>query len=311
MKIASLDPGITDTLFFLGLKDQICAVSHRCETREGMSAVPRVTAHYTGAPVPSGFFYDERIPESLINIADLAKIRPDIIVAPLRSRSVHDEFTAEKLAEFQGLLSSKLGYEVKLLRYGPNTLEDIFEQSERLAKSLKVNYQLCDLGKRVKAQLMDWGDNFYERMKNKKVTFLSSVSPLKLGGYWIPDMITALSAQSQSKVPPYEHGSVEWKEILEYRPDVVVVAPKDLDLKSAMGTFKVLEKLPGWEEIPAVKRGEVVFTDGLAHFYNAGPKIISSFGILVSAIAGLESGFITERDSFYRLRWLEIQRHRF
>ena len=75
--------------------------------------------------------------------------------------------------------------------------------------------------------------------------------------------------------------------------------------------FREFEKRPGWDNIPAVKRGEVFFSEGISNFYRPSMRLIESMSILVSAIAGFDSGYITPRDSFHKLRWLELQRHQF
>jgi iron complex transport system substrate-binding protein len=123
-------------------------------------------------------------------------------------------------------------------------------------------------------------------------------------------MIALCSAISQEHNPGCPHRQVRWEDVVAFNPDVIVVAPEGLDLKSSMASFKELSKLPHWEDLPAVKRSEVIFTDGIEHFYNPAVGIMDSMAILISAIAGFESGYITTRDTFYRLRWLELHRHR-
>jgi iron complex transport system substrate-binding protein len=167
-----------------------------------------------------------------------------------------------------------------------------------------------ELTNRLKAQLMDWGDNFYPRMKNKKVTVLSSVNPLRVAGRWIPDIIKTASAQPQLLALGETDKATTWREIEAFKPDVVVVAPEGYSLEESVKTLSLLERVPEWEGIPAVKRGEVIFCEGTG-LYRPGPKILKGAAVLFSAIAGLESGYITKRDEFFRLRFVELHRHRF
>jgi iron complex transport system substrate-binding protein len=306
MRIISLEPYITELLDNLGLTEDIVGIAHnernvellkKCRIVSSEGAADSLLAYYI---MGKGLLIDA--------IKDL---KPDIIIASLYAKNPEETISQVESKELQQKIINILGFEIKLLSYAPRLLDEIYEESKILAKALNQPFRGDDLALRVKAQLMDWGDNFYDRMKNKKVSFICSLQPLMLAGRWVPEMISALSALSQVKSPVYENVATDWNSILEFKPDVIVVAPEKYSLKESMATFKLLEKMPSWQEIPAVKRGEVVFCDGLDHFYEPGPKILSSFGILVSAIAGFESGYITKRDSFYRLRWLELQRHRF
>ena len=157
---------------------------------------------------------------------------------------------------------------------------------------------------------MDWSDSFYPRMKNKRVTVLSSVAPLRLAGKWVPDLVKSASGTSQHFVAGDGEKETSWSEIAAFRPDVIIVAPDGYSLEESVKTLKYLERAKEWEGLPAVKRGEVVFCDGLG-LYRPGPKLLSGAAVLISAIAGLESGYITKRDEFFRLRWVELHRHRF
>ncbi|NDC39461.1 MAG: hypothetical protein EBZ48_15720, partial [Proteobacteria bacterium] len=218
---------------------------------------------------------------------------------------------AVSLADLQGWLRSSLGDEsVILVALRPTRLEQIYAMLETVGAAVGRAGAAHERAQRLKAQLMDWADNFYDRTRNKKITFLSGLKPFLLGGLWIPDMIALCSAISQERTPGLPHREVTWDEIVAFHPDVIVVAPEGVDLKGSMASFKELCTLPHWEELPAVKRSEVIFTDGIGHFFNPAVGIMDSMAVLVSAIAGFESGYITARDTFYRLRWLELHRHR-
>jgi ABC-type Fe3+-hydroxamate transport system substrate-binding protein len=75
-------------------------------------------------------------------------------------------------------------------------------------------------------------------------------------------------------------------------------------------TLKTLQEMNHWEDIPAVKRGDVVFAEGVA-LYSPGPRFLDGAAVLVSVLAGLESGYITQRDEYFKLRFVELHRHKF
>jgi ABC-type Fe3+-hydroxamate transport system substrate-binding protein len=177
-----------------------------------------------------------------------------------------------------------------------------------LATALDVAKAGIELASKFSAQCKDWVANFYPRMRGKKVSFLTGTAPLILGGLWIPDMIVQTGAVSQYAKVGQNHRKVEWNEIVAFAPDVIIIAPGGLSVVSSMKRLAYFEALEGWEDLPAVKRGEVIFTDGAYHFSRPGPGLLESMGVLVSAISGLESGYITPRDSFHRLRWVEMNR---
>ena len=306
MRIVSLEPFLTELICHFELEDSLHPHSHACNFPESILALPKVSVARASERGVAHELQDS-LASGRVDLNALKALRPDVIVTRL---PILDEDGA-KLTELRAEIKKILPESSKLFSYQPRTLEQVYEMFARLGKDLGAERQGAQLASRIKAQSMDWCDNFYVRMKNKKVSFVSSINPLRLAGYWIPDLIQLCSAHSQVKGCIEESLETDWQTILNFRPDVIIIAPRGVELAQAASSFEDFEKLPEWESIPAVKRGEVYFTDGLRHFYNPGPRLLQSIGILVSSIAGLESGYITARDVFYRLRWLELHRHKF
>jgi iron complex transport system substrate-binding protein len=307
MRIVSLAPEMTELVCYFGQEESLVAVSARCHFPESIDALPKVTREANSTTLSGATAgLATLLGPDFTDVQLLTSLSPDLVLTKITGAKDNPALLARVRQE----LSDACGKEVRVFSAEPLALNEVYDLFESVAKEIGVKQKGHDLAARLKAQVMDWGDNFYDRMKNKKVAFLASVTPPSLAGFWIPDLIHLCSAISQVRVAGKPHYSLDWKEIVDFRPDVIVVAPEDFPLEASMKTFKILEKLPNWDDIPAVKRGEVIFTDGLVHFYRPGPRLIDSMGILISAIAGLESGYITARDSFYRLRWMELQRHR-
>jgi len=239
----------------------------------------------------------------------LVELSPDLILSSRSVTANNNEFLEQVPIASDWL--ELLPENCKIISYAPARLDEVYALIIDVAKRIGVPQIGADLTSRIKAQIVNWCDNFYDRTKRKKVTFISSVEPLELAGLWIPDMINLTSAQSQVAAVGLPAKAVKWQEILGFKPDVIIVAPRGVSRDQAFSTFKYLEQQPNWEEIPAVKRGEVYFCGGDTLFYQPAVNVTDSMGMIVSAIAGFDSGYITERDSYQRLRWLEMQRHRY
>ena len=304
MRVVSLEPFLTEAMIDLGLGENLVAISHRCAPKdEALQALPRVTLSKQNSRAG-------RLSEVSKFEIDYKKIRelaPDLVIGSILER----EDDEQQILEIREALRSLLAESTKFRSYVPKNFEQVLEFYARMGKDVGAEAQGLSMAGKMKAQAMDWCDNFYERMKNKRVTFLSSIEPLSLAGYWIPDMIHLCSAVSQQRMGGKPDQRVEWREVLNFRPDVIVVAPRGTDLQSSALSFKKLQKLPDWEDVIAVKRGDVYFADGDQHFYQPTAILRESMGILVSAVASLESGYITARDSFFKLRWIELHRHKF
>jgi iron complex transport system substrate-binding protein len=310
MNIISLEPFLTELIFSLGLGDHLLGRSSRCDYPEEARDItivtgPRLELEAAGK-IPSRI--EGSICSDLFIKEAALGLEPDVIVT---QAPVPDDSVSALTEQFSEELSDSTGKKVRVYSYKPYTLDSIYEIIAELGRDLGFIEKGRSLSQNLKAQFMDWSDNFYDRMKNKKVTFLTGIDPYKLGGWWIPDMIKMASAEGQFWSSGKPDQEIAWEAVVEFRPDVILVAPRGMDINATAALFRDLEKCSGWEEIPAVKRGEVYFTDGKSHFFSPTMRLIESMAVLVSAIAGFESGYIAPRDSFYKLRWLELQRHKF
>jgi len=314
MRIVSLEPHLTELCSHYGLADNLVGISSHSNLPEFTLGLPKVSfpedpERNTAADSEESQIF-KKLGEQRVDPAILSDLKPDIILArgPGGIESSEEE-SLEKKA-LKGSIKELLGDHVETHFFAPLRLNDVYDDFKRLARILKVPEKGISLAQKTQAQNLDWADNFYDRIKNKKVTFLSQVEPPTLAGRWITDMISLASAQSQAVVSDDKETETDWKSIRDFRPDVIVIAPEGKSILESRKLFKVVEKLPIWDDIIAVKRGAVFFTDGLEHFYRPGPGLINSMSILISILAGFDSGYISPRDSFYRLRWLEMQRHR-
>lgn len=306
MKIVSLNPGLTDILFALHDGRKVVGVTHLCKVPSGDCRPAVVT---TATPSSQLTELQRKLVAGLseipVDIDVLQKAGPTSIVTTL----VDDnpvEFTTFAEDFFDRNWSKKI--RVKSLDIV--TLDGLFAAYAEIGALLGNSGLGRDRAQRIKSQLLDWGRNLYERLRNKKVVVLSGVEPLEVAGCWVPDIIKLVSGRPMKPDLRRISAPVTWEEIKDFAPDAILVAPRGKTLEESVRSLQKLQELPDWDFVPAVKRGEVAFSDGI-RLYQTGPGILEGAGVLVSAIAGLDSGYITKRDEFHRLRFVELHRHRF
>jgi ABC-type Fe3+-hydroxamate transport system substrate-binding protein len=240
-----------------------------------------------------------------VHLQSLKELAPDVIVTSPAEDDV-DGFTRWG----EGALTRALGKPSKLLTVKPLTVDALFTAWGELGASLGRGREGRDLAQRAKSQILDWARNFYERLRHKKVTVISNLDPVEVGGRWVPHLIKTLSGKPQVIDIPELSARSSWSEIAAFAPDVILVAPVGASLEESVKFLKPMEAIEQWEKIPAVKRGEVIFMSG-RQLYGPGPGMVRAVACVVSGMAGLDSGYITKRDELYRLRFVELHRHRF
>jgi iron complex transport system substrate-binding protein len=306
MRVVSLDPQFTELFMSLSVGRELVGVTHRCSVNSPVAEPAVVTTE----KMPSGISADEArllagLSEFPVDLKLLQDCLPKGIITTVREENV-EEFCLWAEAYLEKAIKRK----VMIFHLEINSLGDMLDACETLGKKVGRAREGRDLGHRIKAQLMDWGRNLYGRLRNKKVTVLTQVSPPRVAGKWIPDAIKLVSGRPQFSNVRSMSKETTWAEIAAFAPDVIVVAPEVGTVEESVRTLRYLETLPEWETIPAVNRGEVVFAEG-KNLYSPGVRFLKGASILISGMAGLESGYVSGRDDFYRLRFVELHRHRF
>jgi ABC-type Fe3+-hydroxamate transport system substrate-binding protein len=281
---------IRDIVRTIGAGDLLVGADLVCEVPESVQKVPVQSPIEVAGISPS-------------LLVSLRVTPPTVIIAPVRQEEV-------SFAAISTRLKLEWGDDVVVVGYAPRDLSEVFSGIEAIGRAVGKLAEARGLVQRFKAQLMNWADNFYPRIKNKRVTFLTELEPVTVAGLWIPDLIRFASAIPQYNASGGPHAVISWADVVQFRPDVIIIAPIGRSLRAALELLPQLESQLDWDTIPAVKRGDVNFCDGTTHFYEPGLGLRDSAAVLFSAIAGFDSGYITPRGSFHRLRWVELNRHR-
>lgn len=308
VRIASLQPFATDILVRCGIGLDLVAVTHLCDAPKSCSKVAAVT-RAPSQPFSYASENDRRLACGLssysLDIKHLLALEPDVIIADVRES---DPIAFIGWAE--SLLLSVLGKRCRVFNAAISSLAQMSEVVEEVGAMAGSRVEARTLAGKTQAQLMAWADSFFDRCKGKKVVVLSSVQPIVVAERWIPELVRMVGAKSIERDHQHRGKPYSWDEIVAARPDVIVVAPEGASLQESVRTLPQVQNLPGWESLPAVKRGEVIFCAG-THLYRPGAQFLRGAAVLVSAVAGLDSGYITERDEYFKVRYLELHRHKF
>ncbi len=270
-------------------------------------------SHRLGVKTPeTGYFSPSEQPEVY-----------DILSADTCAQKLKELDDSSLIYFSDAFLDSNLHSQIEKLLFGfknsrveLHSLTQILEYWDMLAKQFGNQARARDLHQRTEAQLMDWTSNFYARLRGKRVLVFSQFKPLTVASSWINDLVRRIGAIAPEIESEADQIVVDWNFIAEFDPHIMLFAPLGANLQQSAQIFFELENLKGREQecfasTAAAKRGDLYFCNGMSGFYSMDYRIIDTLGILVSAIAGLDSGYITDRDSFYKARFLELQRHKF
>jgi iron complex transport system substrate-binding protein len=145
-------------------------------------------------------------------------------------------------------------------------------------------------------------------LRRPTVAVLEWADPIFAMGNWGPELVEIAGGEPLLANPGQHSRALRADELREADPEALIVAPCGFPLERAVGERSVLERLPWWDDLRAVRSGRVAFADGNLYFNRSGMTIVRTAEILAEILHGLETDGATEGVHW---RWYtEARAHR-
>ena len=128
-----------------------------------------------------------------------------------------------------------------------------------------------------------------------RVACLEWMEPILCAGHWVPQMVHLAGGQDCLGDRNRPSFRVEWEQVLDQRPEVIVVTPCGFDVKRGLQEIRLLTEREGWQSLPAVQEGQVYVVDANSYFSRSGPRVVEGLEIMAEILhPGLFSGMVPE-----------------
>lgn len=285
-RIVSLLPAATEIVSALGLMDSLVGVSHECDYPPEANGKPHVTVCSIHQANLSSEEIDRRVRETLAATGTLYhldeqllhRLRPDLILT-------------QKLCDVCAVgygsvakLAATLPGPPRLVNLEPICLNDVFDNINAVAVAAGVG----EKGQRVVAQLQERVDVVRERtqaVSHRPRCFLMEwAEPLFCAGHWNPELVELAGGTEVIGRKGERSTSVEWLDVLRAKPEVIVLALCGFNVERTLQDLPLLQRLPGWNELPAVRTKRVYAVDANAYFSRPGPRLVDSLELLAGLL---------------------------
>jgi iron complex transport system substrate-binding protein len=275
MRIASLVPSATESLFALGLGDRVVAVTHECDFPAGALKLPRLTR----SVIPDGLGPQEidtmvrevtgrGEPLYELGEQELAAVAPDLIVT--QALCAVCAVSYDDVRALAGRLPSK----PDVISLDPSSLGEVLDDLVRLAATAGVP----DRGERLRAELEARLDRVREAVAGAprpRVATLEWLAPPYAGGHWVPGMVEIAGGASVAGEPERDSRAMTWDELAAGRPDVAVVMPCGLYAEEAAN-----QALDHRGELESLGAESIYAVDAASSFSRPGPRLIEGVELL-------------------------------
>ena len=281
MKICSLLPSGTEILFALGLGDQVIGVSDLCdyppEARE-----KRIVCR---SKIDVLALSSDQVEEMMHRILASGE-SPYELDQPWLEQHAPDVVLTQDLCYFceidaptvsRAVSSIPVPPDVVVLQ--PKTLEAIFDSIRQVGQTCGAPEPATNLVGVLQSRVEAVRKRLAPVAQRPRVFSLEGINPLVIGGHWIPDLLEIAGGRQSLYPAGCPATRLAWREILDYAPDKLFIDLCSSDLNRHLSEIPWLANQEGWQELPAVKSGEVYLIDHV-YFSCPGPRVVQGLEIL-------------------------------
>jgi iron complex transport system substrate-binding protein len=285
MRIVSLLPSATETLFALGLDKEVVGVSHECDFPP-QARNKRVVIHsrlpHDAPPAEIDRLVREYVArgESLyaVDAQALEELAPDVIVTQdlCQVCAASPDDLAAALARF--------AEPPEVLALNPQDLCDVWRDilwvGEATRRGFKAEALLENIGTRL-GELERQVEAIEDR---PRVAVLEWLQPLYVAGHWVPEMIELAGGKDVLGHQCTPSFRVKVEDVMDAAPDALLIAQCGYGAKRACNEYAAMSFPAEWNDIPAVRNGRVYAVDASSYFSRPGPRLVTGIEALAKLL---------------------------
>ncbi|MEV7611887.1 cobalamin-binding protein [Streptomyces sp. NPDC089799] len=300
MRIVSLLPAATDIVADLGLAADLVGRTHECDwPPAAVASVPVVTRAEFAADDLSSREISEAVGGAAHSGSSLYTLDTEALAALAPDVLLTQDLCDVCAVSYEGVSRAVRVMDTgpRVLSLEPKTLDDVLDCLVTVGDLLGVRGRAEQRRTELRGRL-DEVRRLTRGRARPRVVAIEWLDPLWPAGHWVPEQIGAAGGEPLLAEPGEHTRPMTWEAVREARPDVVLVLPCGFPPERTMAEIDLLTALPGWQELPAVRAGEVWVLDGPAYFNRPGPRVVRGAEVLAHVLHGVRAGDpVTEAEA--------------
>jgi iron complex transport system substrate-binding protein len=262
MRIVSLLPSATETLFALGFDEEIVGVSHECDfpaRAKTKTCVVRSRLPKDVTPAETDRLVREHVErgESIyaVDRDALESLQPDLIVTQDLCHVC--AATPEEL----GAVLAQISEQPEVLSLDPLDLGDVWRDILWIGEATGRRERAQNFVAEIGARLAEIEAEVAPIPQRPRTVLLEWLNPFYVGGHWVPEMVTHAGGIDVLGVAKKPSRRVTLEEIVAAAPEVLLIGPCGYNAEQAHNEYLSMQFPEAWQTIPAVRDGRVYALD--------------------------------------------------
>jgi iron complex transport system substrate-binding protein len=285
MRIVSLLPSTTEIVCALGLEDALVGITHECDYPMSVGGKPRLTASRISHETMTSAEIDHAVRSQLAQLdghgsiydldeAKLRELNPDLILTQELCEVCAVSYkTVERAARM-------FEADVRVVSLEPNTIADIFDNIYMVGELTGRESEAEKLISNLNGRLDRIRETTRRIAARPRTLMLEWLEPPFAPGHWVPEQVEIAGGDHAFGKAGERSVTTTGEEIRAYAPEVIVLIPCGYYTEDILRHLPVARLPEGWNDLPAVRNGEVWATDATSYFSRPGPRVVDGVEIL-------------------------------
>jgi len=299
MRIVSLLASGTEIVCELGAGRELVGRSHECDNPPWVRKLPSCTRPAFDVEVSSRAIdlevrrrVNENAPLYYIDTELIAQLGADLLIA-----QEHCEVCAVTPSDIARSGCNDLAAQALALCAG--SVNGIYQDIRQVGRAINRSEAAESLIAKMQRSLHEVYEGVRQRSTSSLV-ILEWTDPVFPASNWAPELVEAANGKLLLGRRGEHSAAIPWETVREADPDFLIVAPCGFNLERTLREIPVLEALPDWFELRAVKSGRVFFADGNKFFNRSGTTIVETAEIIAEILYGFRLGETWEGRAWRR-----------
>lgn len=274
MRVVTLLPSATETVCALGV-DPV-GVTHECDYPPRVADLPTVVHSAIDTSGTSGDI-DSEVQQATaaggvydLDVERLRELDPDVVV----TQGICDVCAVDESVVRSAL--QRYGLDAELVATHPHTLDDVFDDIDRLGRVLDREADADDLRTSLERRVEAVRSRAAETGTRPTATVIDWTDPVMVSGHWVPELVGIAGGEFLLGETGTASGPIEFDALREADPETIVVAPCGFSLDQTAQNLDDLTDRDGWDDLTAVQENRVFVVDGNHYVNRPGPRLVDT-----------------------------------
>ena len=300
-RIISLLASATDTIYALGLIDNLVGRSHECDNPPQIMNLPVCTKPKFETD-GSSYEINEKMKAILENSISVYKVDRDLIETLKPSHIITQtqcNVCAVSLNDLEDIICNTLSTRPSIISLEPNNLNDVFNDILKIGQNLGVSERASELVANYKDRINLIKGQIVKTAVRPKVSLIEWINPLMIASNWMPELLDLLDLEYAYSTAGKHSKTIDVNQLLEFDPDYIIICPCGFNIDKSLEEWPVLKDKPGFKNLQAYKSKNIFVANGNDYFNRPGPRIVETVEILAQIVWGFDYGHLNK--SFVRV----------